>query len=379
MGSFRWERVFLGNDDAASRALPGRGAGHSRRPTRAVSPPAFPHAARRGTVSALPIGTKRLSTLRVASLLPSATEMVCAVGAEDTLVGVSHECDWPPSVVGRPVLTASKVGLSARSGQIDRDIRSVLRDALAVYDIKEEALAAARPDVIVTQDLCDVCAVSLDDVLAAARRLGNPGLTIVNLRPLRLADIWADIRRVGEALDHEREAAAVLADMDRRLAVVRERAQRWLARAGARRPNVLTLEWLDPPMLGATWMPELIDIAGGTPLVTRAGDRAPTLTPEQLMTLDPAPDVVVVKPCGFPLERTIAEADALSGLLAPMRWPAVREGAVWVADGNAFFNRPGPRIVDSLEILAACLHPAAFADMALQHGRAFRRFGVRGR
>src|SRR5262245_42690110 len=249
--------------------------------------------------------------------------MVCAVGAEDTLVGVSHECDWPPSIVGRPVLTASKIGLSARSGQIDRDIRAVLKDALAVYDIDEDALAAARPDVIVTQDLCDVCAVSLDDVVAAARKLANPDVSIVNLRPLRLADIWEDIRRVGAALDRGREAQAVLADMDRRVEAVRERAARWLERTGDKRPHVLTIEWLDPPMLGGTWMPELIAIAGGAPLVTRPGDRAPTLTHEQLMGLDPAPDVVLVKPCGFPLERTVQEADAPSSLLSPARWPAV--------------------------------------------------------
>src|SRR5262249_22500325 len=147
-----------------------------------------------------------------------------------------------PSVVGRPVLTASKVALSTRSGQIDRDVRALLKDALAVYDIKEDALAAARPDVIVTQDLCDVCAVSLEDVVAAARRLANPAVNIVNLRPLRLADIWDDIRRVGVALDREREAEAVLADMDRRVGLVRERAARWLERAGGRRPNVITLE-----------------------------------------------------------------------------------------------------------------------------------------
>jgi iron complex transport system substrate-binding protein len=317
-----------------------------------------------------------VTPLRVVSLLPSATEMVCAVGAGDELVGVSHECDWPPSVIGRPVLTSSRIRLSPRSGTIDRDIRAILKDALAVYDIDEAGLAAAQPDVIVTQDLCDVCAVSLDDVVAAAKKWCRPDVRLVNLRPLRLADIWADIRRVGEALGRERQAEVVLADMDRRVADVKRRADAHLAKGVARR-NVLTIEWIEPVMVGGTWMPELVELAGGRALVTKPGDHAPTLTPAQLAALGPAPDVVVIKPCGFPLDRTLQEADVLSALLAPQRWPAIARGEVWLADGNAFFNRPGPRIVDSLEIMAACVWPEVFGDLAKQHEGSFRKFGVR--
>jgi iron complex transport system substrate-binding protein len=313
---------------------------------------------------------------RIASLLPSATEMVCALGAGEQLVGVSHECDFPPQAVGRTVLTSSKVHLRPRSAEIDADIRALLKAALAVYDIDEARLAAARPDVIVTQDLCDVCAVSLDDVVAAARRLCSPDVRIVNLRPLRLADIWADIRRLATALGREREAEALLADMDARVAAVQARAAALLA-GGAPRRRVLTIEWLDPVMVGGTWMPELVELAGGTALVTQPGDHAPTLTPAQLAALDPAPDVVVLKPCGFDLARTVREAGTLEALLAAMPWPAVRRGETWIADGNAYFNRPGPRIVDSLEILAACVHPQEFADLGARHAAGFRRFGVR--
>jgi len=316
--------------------------------------------------------------LRIASLLPSATEMVCALGAEDELVGVSHECDWPASVVGRAVLTTTKIKSLTRSGAIDRDVRALLRDALAVYDIDDRALADAAPDVIVTQDLCDVCAVSFDDVVAAARRVARPDVRIVNLHPTTLADIWADIRKVAVALGREREADAVLAHMDRRVDHVRQRAATYLARSGAAAPPaVLTLEWIDPPMVGGTWMPELVAIAGGRALVTEPGQHAPTLQRAQLAALDPAPDVVLVKPCGFPLARLLEEADALGDLLGGLPWPAVREGRVWIADGNAYFNRPGPRIVDSLEILAACVHPDVFPDLAAHHAGAFRRFGVR--
>jgi iron complex transport system substrate-binding protein len=309
--------------------------------------------------------------MRVASLLPSATEMVCALGLERDLVGVSHECDWPPQVVGRTVLTSAKVRPSWSSRTIDRDVRTVLRDALAVYDIDVDALGRAAPDVIVTQDLCDVCAVSFEDVCKAVERIARPQTRIVNLHPKRLADVWDDVRRVGAAVGREREADAVVRDIERRIEALRARTGRL-----ANRPNVLTIEWIDPVMVGGTWMPELVEIAGGRALVTKAGEHAPTLTSEQLTNLDPAPDVVLVKPCGFALERTLAEADVLRDLLASMPWPAVRAGRVFVADGNAYFNRPGPRLVESAEILAACIHPAAFPDLIARHRDAFQPFPV---
>ncbi len=312
--------------------------------------------------------------LRVASLLPSATEMVSAVGCEADLVGVSHECDWPPSVVGRRILTSARLSPLRTSAEIDRDVREVLRDALAVYDIDETALGAVAPDVIVTQDLCDVCAVSFDDVVAAARRVAHPDVKIVNLHPTRLAHIWDDLRKVGAALGRSQEADAACAAMDARVAAVGERAAQAASLSG--KPAVLTVEWIDPIMVGGTWMPELVELAGGRALVTAPGDHAPTLTREQLVALDPAPDVVVVKPCGFKLERTREELHVLRDLLSDMPWPAVAARRVWIADGNAFFNRPGPRIVDSLEIMAACVHPDAFGDLAVRHAGAFELLGI---
>jgi len=309
--------------------------------------------------------------MRVASLLPSATEMVCALGLEPDLVGVSHECDWPPSVVGRTVLTSAKIGHSWSSKDIDRDVRAVLRDALAVYDIDVAALARVAPDVIVTQDLCDVCAVSFDDVCKAVAEIALPGTVIVNLHPTRLSDVWDDIRKVGAATGREHEAAQVVLDIERRLSELARRAS-----AIRTRLNVLTIEWIDPVMIGGTWMPELVDIAGGRALVTQPGDHAPTLTREQLAALEPAPDVVLVKPCGFSLERTRVELDTLRALFRGMPWPAVQNGRVWLADGNAFFNRPGPRLVESAEILAACMHPTEFADLALRHHTGFEKLDV---
>jgi len=303
-------------------------------------------------------------TPRVISLLPSATEMVAAVGMQSSLVGVSHECDFPAGVVGLPIMTRTTLRSLPSSADIDRDVRKLITEVLAVYELELDRLRDAKPDVIVTQDLCDVCAVSYDDVCAAARKLGNPELEIVNLHPKVLADIWNDIRRVATALDREAEAETVLADIDRRVEAVRERASSVSAR-----PAVLTIEWLDPVMVGGTWMPELVELAGGTALVTSPGDHAPTLGIDALREL--APDVVLFKPCGFDLKRSKSEMHVIDELLAATNWPATAAGRVFLADGNAYFNRPGPRIVDSLEILAACVHRDLFKDLATAHADAF--------
>jgi iron complex transport system substrate-binding protein len=297
---------------------------------------------------------------RVASLLPSATEIVCAVGAEADLVGVSHECDFPESVRHLPALTRARLRHVQTSREIDREVRSVLQDALAVYEIELARLEAARPDVIVTQDLCDVCAVSFNDVCAATATLVHQPIRIVNLHPTRLDDIWADIARVADALGRAAEGAAVVGELQARSAEIAKRSH-----AHAEKPRVVSIEWLDPVMLGGMWMPELIERAGGDPLVTRPGDHAPTLTKEALCEL--SPDVVLIKPCGFPLERTLEELSVLPASLPWESWSAVQEDRVYVADGNAYFNRPGPRIVESLEILAACIQPTVFEDLRHKH------------
>ena len=300
---------------------------------------------------------------RIATLLPSATEIVCALGARRDLVGVSHECDFPPDVAGLPVLTSTKAKPSRSSLAIDRSVREIVRAALAVYDVDVALLERVAPDVVVTQDLCDVCAVSLDDVRSAVARLAKRDVAIVNLRPERLADVFADIERTAAAIGRAAEGAALVAAMRARIDAVRARAEAASARRG--RPRVVTIEWIEPVMLGGTWMPELVALAGGEPLVTSAGDRAPTLSRDELARLDP--DVVLVKPCGFALDRTLAELDVLPRVLPWDSWRAARETKVFVADGNAYFNRPGPRLVESLEILAACVHPEAFPDFAAKH------------
>ncbi|HMJ11892.1 MAG TPA: ABC transporter substrate-binding protein [Polyangiaceae bacterium] len=297
-------------------------------------------------------------SLRVVSLLPSATEMVCALGGAENLVGISHECDFPPEIVDRPVLTRSKIDAGGTSREIDAAVRGALTSALSVYDVNAELLAELRPDVVVTQDLCEVCAVSSDDVQSALARLTHrESVRLVSLRPTRLDDVFADVERVADALALSPRGQAVREELERR---VREISRR--AAAIPRRPRVVSVEWIEPLMLGGTWMPELIELAGGEAVGVRAGEAAPTLSPQQLRDL--VPDVVLIKPCGFDIERSLRERSAIDQQVLCALGARAR---VFLSDGNAFFNRPGPRLVESLEILAACIQPAEFADFAGKH------------
>ena len=306
---------------------------------------------------------------RIVSLLPSATELVCVLGAEAELVGISHECDFPEAIRDRPVLTSSRIDAHGSSREIDAAVRGVIRDALSLYAVDDERLGALRPEVILTQDLCEVCAVSLDDVRAAVARLAHrEQVQIVSLRPTRLADVLGDVERVAAALGRVERGAAVRAELERRIEEIGRRAEAALAGGERGRPRVVSLEWIEPLMLGGTWMPELIERAGGEAVGAEAGAPAPPVTPSQLREL--RPDVVVVKPCGFSLPRTMEERDGIERDVLAQVAPETR---VVVTDGNAFFNRPGPRLVESLEIMAACVHPQAFADFAAKHAAVMQR------
>ncbi len=307
--------------------------------------------------------------MRIVSLLPSATEIVDAVGAAGQLVGRSHECDFPAGLQQLPVLTRPRRKFPRPSGEIDRAVRAVLEDALTVYELDVDLLRSLDPDVIVTQSLCDVCAVSLDDVRSALAKFAGDRVRVVSLGSMRLAEVWNDVRTVGQALSRGPEGESAARSLQQRIHELAERSTR--ARGSAPRQKVLTVEWLDPVMIGGTWMPELVEAAGGRALVTEPGQHAPTWSREQLQEL--APDLVLIKPCGFEIERTREELELLATQLPWDTWKAVREGQVYLADGNAFFNRPGPRLVESAEILAACLDPATFRDEVQKHASNVRR------
>jgi len=293
--------------------------------------------------------------MRIVSLLPSATEIVCALGYGDLLVGRSHECDYPPSVSELPVCSRPRITIDARGAAIDHSVRTIVSQGLSVYEIDEETLRSLAPDFIVTQTQCEVCAVSEREVEQAVRDWLDGEAEIVSLHPGRLEDVWADIVRVAEALGNRRNGEDVVATLRERMSGIADTMA-----ALERRPRVATIEWIEPLMAGGNWMPELVRMAGGENLFGEAGEHSPWMTLDALR--EAQPDVVVVTPCGFDLPRTRSEMAPLTALAEWQTLEAVKNGQVYLADGHNFFNRPGPRLVESLEILTEILHPESTAS-----------------
>jgi iron complex transport system substrate-binding protein len=291
--------------------------------------------------------------VRICSLLPSATEIICALGAGDQLVGVTHECDFPPSAASIPKLTRSNIPGDFTSAQIDAAVASSLESSGSLYELDLCALEASQPDLVITQRLCDVCAVAYDRVQDAAKNLTSRP-RILNLEPSSLADILDSIRLVGDAIGRRSSADALISSSQRRIDAVRAQTRNL-----AHRPRVLCLEWVDPLFCGGHWMKELVDLAGGRDDL--AADHRPSRRIEWQRVLDFAPDVVVLTCCGFGLSRCAAEAEILATFERIDELPAAKSGRIFATDGSAYFSRPGPRIVESLEILAYLAHPEIFA------------------
>ncbi len=287
---------------------------------------------------------------RIVSLLPSATEIVCALGLADSLVGVTHECDYPHGVDRRPQLTASRISRQMMSSaEIDHAVRSQLDGHGSIYDLDEVLLRSLAPDLILTQELCDVCAVSYRTVQQAARRL-DTDVTVLSLEPTTIADILANIVTVGEMTGRKAEADALVDGLR-----VRLDALAVSLRGVTHRPRTLVLEWLEPPFAPGHWVPEQVAVAGGDPGFGTAGGVSRTTTAEEISAY--APEAIVLAPCGFYAADTLRE---LPRTRLPLGWPelpAVRDGNVWAVDATSYFSRPGPRVIDGTEILARILHP----------------------
>ena len=298
---------------------------------------------------------------RIASLLPSTTEITCALGFEAGLVGRSHECDFPASVASLPVLTAPKLDASASSLEIDNRVKQLVRDGLSVYRVDAERLRELAPTLILTQDQCEVCAASLPDVEAALAEWVSGRPRIVSLNPANLGDVWGDVGRVADALGAGGRGREVATELSHHITEVAEQTQRI-----RERPSVACVEWIDPLMAAGNWVPELVTLAGGRNLFGATGEHSPWITWASLRDADP--DVIVVLPCGFDLARSRAEMPPLSGRDGWSGLRAVKNGRVFLTDGNQYFNRPGPRLVDSLEILAEILHPDVFPPTHRERG-----------
>ncbi|MGB7413431.1 MAG: cobalamin-binding protein [Thermosynechococcaceae cyanobacterium] len=287
-----------------------------------------------------------MSDLRIVSLIPSATEIVAALGLADCLVGRSHECDYPPSVRSLSVCTAANLDPQGTSREIHDRVEDLLQAALSIYRIDLEQLEQLRPTHIITQAQCDVCAVSLPDVEVAAAQLTHSSPKVISLQPRVLADVWQDIRQVATALNAD--AMPVLSALQARLKICQSRSY-------AERPTVACIEWTDPLMAAGNWVPELVEIAGGENLLGQTGEHSPWLDWDTLVAANP--DVMVLMPCGFNLEQTREAAQTLTHDPRWQKLSAVQQQRVFITDGNQYFNRPGPRLVDSAELLAEIFHP----------------------
>jgi len=307
------------------------------------------------------------SDLRIVSLLPSATEIVAALGLTDAIVGRSHECDYPPEIKDRPVCTEAQLNSEKPSAQIDADVLDLVQKALSIYKIKTDVLEQLQPTHIVTQDQCDVCAVNFADVEKAVAELTQSQPKVISLQPNVLNDVWADIERVAATLGVESQS--VLTQLQSRVEVCRQKTQ---GLAESDRPTVAAIEWTEPLMATGNWIPELVELAGGQSLFGVVGKHSPYLEWDALVKADP--EVIIIMPCGFDLERTRQESMPLTHRPEWSSLHAVRSGKVFITDGNAYFNRPGPRLVDSLEILAEILHPDIF-DFGYR-GTGWEQFGI---
>ena len=299
--------------------------------------------------------------MRIVSLLPSATEIVCAIGLADELVGVTHECDYPPEAVGKPVVTRSVhdlIGSSSRD--IHRLVTAAVHGGSSLYALDEDALAAAKPDLIVTQELCRVCAVSYREVNDVAREI-SADISVVSLEPTSIEGIFNTITTVGAMAEAEDAAVDVVEVLRERLGAVEAHVQA-RREAGQRAPRVVGLEWLDPPFAVGHWVPEQIRRAGGWDLLGADGERSTQTTWDAVGEVDP--EMLLLMPCGFHLAETV---DEWTKTPRPAVYPdlaAVRRERIFALDGSAYFSRPGPRVIDGIELLAEVFDPEGFVDIA---------------
>lgn len=298
---------------------------------------------------------------RIVSLIASATEIVHALGLGDQMVGRSHECDYPDSVKKMPVCTSPKFKTDGTSYEIDQRVKAILQESLSVYRVDAAKLDTLKPSHIVTQAQCEVCAVSLKDVELAACKMISSKPQIISLEPNSLSDVWDDIRLTGNSLNVKRKAEQLISKLQNHMNDIAERTQR----TGAK-PTVACIEWIEPLMAAGNWMPELIEMAGGQNLFGTAGKHSPWMSWENLLQHNP--DIIIVTPCGFDIPRTLSEMHCLGEKPDWNNLKAVKNNNVFVADGNQYFNRPGPRLSDSLEILAEIIHRNHFHYGHQGHG-----------
>ena len=290
---------------------------------------------------------------RIISLLPAATEIICALGLEHRLVGRSHECDYPPGISNLPICSSAKFLPGSDSAQIDRQVKEILSESLSIYTLDRDLIKSLAPDVIITQAQCEVCAVSLKDVELALSDLLDKKCQIISLQPNGLDDVYRDIRMIAGKLSVENAAEELLELSDERINIIRHKLK-----FIAEKPTVACIEWLSPLMIAGNWTPEIVEIGGGLPVLTEAGKHSSYITFQDIIIADP--DIILIMPCGFSIQRTLQEIGLMLDTPGWADLKAVKTHRVYIADGNQYFNRSGPRMTDSIEIMAEIINPKQF-------------------
>ncbi|WP_207535012.1 cobalamin-binding protein [Desertivirga arenae] len=294
-----------------------------------------------------------MSSKKIVSLLPSSTEIIYALGLEEQLVGRSHECDFPEAVKALPECSSALIEEGGTSREIDTIVRQSVADALSVYKVDADLLRKLSPDVIITQAQCEVCAVSLTDVEKAIGDDLNRAVEVISLSPETLDQILSDIATVAQKLEVQERGKNLIEELEERRDLIKHKLK-----FVESKPKVACIEWLDPLMTAGNWTPELIEIAGGVPVLAITGSHSPYIKPEDLVEANP--DIIVVAACGFSIERSLQEISLLMQLPGWNELEAVKNNKLFIADGNHYFNRPGPRIIDTIEILAEIINPKQF-------------------
>ena len=282
--------------------------------------------------------------MRIVSLLPSSTEIVCKLGFRENLVGVSHECDYPVSVNDLPILTKPRFSPINSSQEIDNSVQDLLKKGLSVYEVNTDLLKKFAPDLIITQAQCEACAVSLNDVKEAVSDWVGNKPDIVSLEPNYLDEVWSDFEKVGEKLNSTDSYLKFKSEIEQRLEKLKQKSQQLI-----KRPSVVCVEWIDPLMIAANWVPELVDIAGGINLLSKPGAHSNIFKWEEI--IESNPEFIIMMPCGFDINRTLEEIEILKQKTDWSKLEAVKSNHVFVVDGNHYFNRPGPRLIESAVIL----------------------------
>ena len=290
---------------------------------------------------------------RIISLLPAATEMICALGLGHQLVGRSHECDYPSSIVNLPVCSSAKFISGSNSAEIDKQVKEILSDSLSIYEVDSALIKQLSPDIIITQAQCEVCAVSLNDVELALKDLLEKECQIISLEPHGLDDIYREIQLLADQLGVPEAGLELLELSEERINIIRHKLK-----FISERPSVACVEWLSPLMIAGNWTPEIVEIAGGTPVLTLAGKHSSYINFEDIVKANP--DILVLMPCGFSIQRTLQEINLLIDLPGWSDLKAVQNQKIFVVDGNQYFNRSGPRITDSIELMAEIINPKQF-------------------